>query len=111
MRKPADYGMGKCPRGGLTMANYTKGEWKASYQYPHHVYVTDGNRPPIVAPIADMTALNSEKESNANLIAAAPDMYEALKGIQYLCVGYAELPKELIKTKINEALAKAEGRT
>lgn len=64
------------------MADYTKGEWKASYHYPYNVYATDGQRPPTVTPIATMTAPDQvEREANAHLIASAPKLYEALKGL------------------------------
>ena len=53
----------------------------------------------------------SEIEANANLIAAAPDMYEALEcACDKYCIGYAE--DSLVKCEdcvINKALRKARG--
>ena len=47
---------------------YTKGEWKASHQFPYNVYPVDGNRPPTTTPIATMTAPDQiEKEANAHI--------------------------------------------
>lgn len=58
---------------------YTKGEWKSTYRYPHNVYATDGRHPPTTTPIATMIAPDQiECEANASLIAAAPDLFEAL---------------------------------
>jgi len=59
---------------------YTKGEWKIE----GHTVVSDALRYGIwLYKIADVTAhAQVETIANANLIAAAPDMYEALKAVQ-----------------------------
>ncbi len=55
-----------------------------------------------------------EAEANALLIAAAPEMYEALKTISafYSETGYRNVMPSMIEAvrKINKALAKAEGK-
>lgn len=58
------------------MANYTKGEWKAVLDttaiYPEWKILRFGD---IIATIES----DENQEANARLIAAAPDMYRALK--------------------------------
>ena len=85
--------------GGAT-GEYTKGEWKVSKSALGEWYIsTDG------------TLIASQvRHFNARLIAAAPDMYEALKWAYNTFDGHDDLflPSALI-TQIQEALAKAEG--
>lgn len=53
-------------------------------------------------------------EANALLIAAAPDLYDALKMVQRACSDFREIPMaEQTRTlrAMNDAIAKAEGRT
>ena len=62
------------------MMNYTKGEWKVSYNgriedREHFSVTTDTIQVAKVHPRRD----GKEAEANANLIALAPNMYEALK--------------------------------
>ena len=54
--------------------NYTKGEWRQSKVHPDTVWV-EGRE------IAICYCYSPDSEANAHLIAAAPDMYEALKTI------------------------------
>ncbi len=88
--------------------NYTKGEWKIRAIETGHilVYCDSGL-------IADVYNNINGYEANANLIAAAPDMYEALKFIitgkredgkydKYDAAGFIKIAEE--------ALAKAEGK-
>ena len=87
--------------------NYTKGEWKAWDKY----IVCDG-----------VTLAKVESLANANLIAAAPDMYEALKtygsALMFLEGNFKERFSYTELESLNqayrkgfEALAKAEGKT
>jgi len=70
--------------------NYTKGEWKVEYPnwtmiavltmdeevgYETYKYIAEVN------PCEDGRFLDGEETANAHLIAAAPDMYEALEDI------------------------------
>lgn len=100
------------------MAEFTKGEWKASNHYPHTIYATDGKRPPTTTSIATMIAPDSvELEANARLIAAAPAMYKALEAWSEL---YAMRPmdsgddiNEILErcwAKTEKALSQAEGK-
>ena len=103
--------------------NYTKGEWKVEYPnwtmiavltmdeevgYETYKYIAEVN------PCEDGRFLDGEETANAHLIAAAPDMYEALKG---LCIAYNMDEHSIILNQDPEywertfkALAKAEGR-
>ena len=60
------------------------------------------------AVIALLKHVHGNKEANANLLAAAPDMYEALKS---LVGAIKEQNIKLGTGAAEEALAKAEGRT
>ena len=86
--------------------NYTKGEWEVN-----KVNTFEGEEVYAIHAYPEPTRIqrvaNVFLEANANLIAAAPDMYEALK------LALDETPKEPlgedIKRLIRQALAKAEG--
>ena len=91
---------------------YTKGPWEADGNG-----VFEKGKPNQVIAIAhdpdDSHHLNDISKANAQLMAAAPDMYEALRAIvnwyevkgEILCTN--DQPYELLK----QALRKAEGRT
>jgi len=106
--------------------NYTKGEWRVKevpqnalesegvgflrYVDEYHITVEDG-----ITCIAVMgtTWARGDAEGNAHLIAAAPEMYEALKAFDdYLCAA----PPHNMKLKahatklMEQSLAKAEGK-
>jgi hypothetical protein len=49
-----------------------------------------------------------ESEANARLIAAAPELLTALKGASFALAAVSDVP--LLKSAINAAIAKAEGR-
>ena len=96
--------------------NYTKGEWRAVPVPEMNV-----NRIMSYAPeyyreaIADVFGINGVDEANAQLIAAAPMLYEALKE---LCSQYGVDEERAAYFKDPEywqqslkAIAKAEGRT
>lgn len=94
---------------------YTKGEWKVIHQYklqqPYTVYTTING---LIYDIADVYIavpnLPEGTEANANLIAAAPDMYEACKVINDY-VPYNSSPKQdEAKLQLEKAIAKVEER-
>ena len=58
--------------------NYTKGEWKQGKRHTDTVYMADEN-----TRIA--TCFSPNSEANAQLIASAPALYEALKRIKRNC--------------------------
>ena len=89
--------------------NYTKGEWKRIYVPEAHLVTIaavglDSNH--AIATI-NKKSFPDEWKANAQLIASAPDMYEALKGIVADLENYIQ-PYILEATK--EALAKVEGK-
>ncbi len=76
--------------------NYTKGEWKVTKGFKVVAGIKSAQA---VADVFGETA--KEVEANAHLIAAAPDMYEALKALPEQVKWIPEVAK---------ALAKAEGK-
>ena len=100
--------------------NYTKGNWtiketSASITDPlfSHTDITSGG-----IRIAVAVGIGSdESRANASLIAAAPDMYEALKEIKEYCAEYAEenglednAPMWAFISDAQSAIFKAEGK-
>lgn len=89
------------------MADFTKGEWNI---YPTNHTGVDLK---IAIHILDQGIAYLSKDlvnylANAHLIAAAPDMYEALKALVEYHQKYGGVVPNL--TNANRALAKAEGR-
>lgn len=90
--------------------NYTKGEWKANKSPSGDwVIATD-----------DELVCREARHINAHLISAAPDMYEALRGMEVLYTEYCQLNpdpnteswdiiQEIIRQE-RKAIAKAEGK-
>ena len=99
--------------------NYTKGEWKVLHLADEILIADEHNN--IIAPIytlgsGDERFDQENAEANAQLIASAPDLYEACKNLVYqierlaMVTGYegeAHFP-HLLKAK--ETLAKVEGK-
>lgn len=107
--------------------NYTKGEWRLEHllagQYP--VYIYDENGMAIAEATNRLDGINNEKAkeemiANARLIAAAPDMYEALKAVlsSAVCDDFDKSGLAIthyaidgnIRKLINQALSKADGK-
>lgn len=101
------------------MAKYTEGEWKLSEKdsggYGGDSVIADG----FTGSIATVNMDCYKFQANANLITAAPDMYEALKFfMKELAKDYEYLDKgigiatERGKSMLNarKAIAKAEGQ-
>lgn len=90
--------------------NYTRGEWTVfRFSDFHNWKVRTGEDNWFID-----CGIEENAEANANLIAAAPDMYEALKAIRDFLVEYRRTVNDPsswpILNKMNEALAKAEGK-
>ena len=94
---------------------YTKGEWRAEQGRGGDFNVFAGDfRPTVICNTRqDISKLDyDEMKANANLIAAAPDMYKALKEL----VGILDTEEGRQETDsytsqpAREALAKAEGK-
>lgn len=98
--------------------NYTKGEWKVDYggTIGHIKAVSISGTPTVCryAPPPDCASsiTGEEIEANAHLIAAAPELYEALKFVTKTFEAYcpeAKIHSDAIKAA-RYALAKAEGK-
>ena len=72
----------------MSEAKFTKGPWKATYdsqlQALIEIYNTEDRILVAVLPDRGTVEAMPEIEANANLIAAAPDMYEALEQMEPL---------------------------
>ncbi len=96
--------------------NYTKGPWKVHSYYTrsgHNLLLDVGPRGLAVAQVIgafeNFDNLGPESEANAQLIAAAPELYEFAKIMQKFCndnPGWAED----FKIMCDHALKKAEGK-
>ena len=83
---------------------YTKGEWtKFRFSKFHNWKVSTGDANWYVD-----CGMEEDSEANARLIAAAPDMYEALKGITAQFAGLLNQTDRDFIDKGVKALAKAE---
>ena len=101
----------------MSEPKFTQGPWKATYdsqlQAAIEIYNTEDRI--MVATLPDRGTVEAmpEIEANANLIAAAPDMYEALEcACDKYCIGYAG--DSIVKCEdcvIQKALRKARGET
>lgn len=99
------------------MGKFTSGEWK--YDNGDIVVIDDDGDDIVIAGMGQTSRCrqyqytlvdNKEKRANANLIAAAPDMYEALKlALEEHNKKYDKCTDCAVYTKITKALAKAEG--
>ena len=93
--------------------NYTKGEWKVApaIDIPYKTSVMVGRL--TVADIVEMPVLG-EAEANTNLIAAAPDMYEALKRVvkyfDRIIADTSEKYESAMVLQAKAAILKAEGK-
>jgi len=98
--------------------NYTKGEWKAEHIGNEGKYVIHTGD--LSLPFAytfpnryrNPQVPSEEAEANANLIAPAPDLYEALKELMEALEQFGS-PSNEIRVAYNlakPALAKAEGK-
>lgn len=87
---------------------YTKGEWKVDTESPLTVLAKVGEGYSLICDCSNPWQPKERKEANAHLIAAAPDMYKALKQIQkWLLDGGAIKPGQLL----NEQFVKANNLT
>ena len=90
--------------------NYTKGHWK-TVEINYYIYnvCTDGPGPHRYAQVADCRGV--DRAANAQLIAAAPDLYEAAKAL-LACLDMSALSNDEVEgvNNLYNALAKAEGK-
>ena len=85
---------------------HTPGPWYARHSPLVRVYPRGGIKP-VCGIHRNRAADNREAFANANLIAAAPEMYESLKLARNVILEDPE--HAVLLSKIDEALAKAEG--
>ena len=92
---------------------FTKGPWTATYdsqlQALIQVYSTELHLPVAVLPDRGTIEAMSEIEANANLIAAAPDLYEALENLCEYCIGKEATDCPCERCLTGKALRKARG--
>ncbi len=86
------------------MVNYTKGEWKVVKTHDA-VLVCSGQKQ-----IAYMLGAKNKQEANVQLIASAPDLYEALRAIYDDVGGNLTIMPSVRYKKMVKALAKAENK-
>ena len=96
----------------MSEPKFTKGPWKATYdsqlQALIEIYNTEDRIMVAVLPDRGTIEAMSEIEANANLIAAAPDMYEALETIERVA-GIGMMEDDPARVKARDALRKARG--
>lgn len=83
---------------------FTQGPWIVEDGYA--VVSEQGD---YIASCSDIDSGKSTKEANANLIAAAPDIYEALRLMVQLATAEVHIGRAVLDSA-NAALAKAEGK-
>jgi hypothetical protein len=89
------------------MAGHTPGPWNVGKgQWPHAFswVITSADMPNPGSPLAILQDFDDAAEADARLIAAAPEMYEALKAI------VEGPPGEGLFSRARAAITKAEGR-
>lgn len=93
---------------------FTKGPWKAgevedkSQTVGEHARGIIAENDEIVCFV--LGSFHGEIEEDINLIAAAPDMYEALKELRENCDYLHSIDGRNVLRKIDKALAKADGK-
>jgi len=92
---------------------FTKGPWTAKYD-PQlraliQIYSTEDRILVAVLPDRGTVEAMPEIEANANLIAAAPDMYDALEEVCHDCDDTGTVDDECKSCSIYKALCKARG--
>lgn len=97
----------------MTEPKFTKGPWKATYdsqlQAAIEIYNTEDRVRVAVLPDRGTIEAMSEIEANANLIAAAPDLYEALDTTCEYCIGKEATDCPCERCITGKALRKARG--
>ncbi len=91
---------------------YTKGGWEADTADSNMINVFSSNQVVAICRKDGWDLNIKEAEANAQLIASAPDMYEALKAALDFFTQYDIQQKVIsgISLQLNQALAKAEGK-
>ena len=97
----------------MSEAKFTKGPWKATYdsqlQTAIEIYNTEDRVMVAVLPDRGTVEAMPEIEANADLIAAAPDMYEALEEVWRILDSTMPLSRDNRADRIKRILCKARG--
>ena len=97
----------------MSETKFTKGQWRATYdsqlQAAIEIYNTEDRVMVAVLPDRGTIEAMSEIEANANLIAAAPDLYEALETTCEYCIGKEATGCPCERCITGKALRKARG--
>ena len=92
---------------------FTKGPWTAKYdsqlQALIQIYSTEAHLPVAVLPDRGTVEAMPEIEANANLIAAAPDLYASLETICHDCIGKEATDILCEGCHVDKVLRKARG--
>lgn len=96
---------------------HTPGPWSSDHEYEEtwdtqtNIYV--GVKNILIAQVCetDGNISNEEFEANARLIAAAPDLLEALKRIEFMCAAPPDFSDATMQEIARAAIAKATGQT
>lgn len=97
----------------MSEAKFTRGPWTAKYdsqlQVAIEIYNTEDRILVAVLPDRGTVEAMPEIEANANLIAAAPDLYEALDTQCEYCIGKEAIDSPCEGCIVGKALRKARG--
>ena len=97
----------------MSEVKFTPGPWKAKYdpqlRAAIEIYNTEDRVMVAVLPDRGTIEAMSEIEANANLIAAAPDLYEALETTCEYCIGKEATDCPCERCITGKALRKARG--
>lgn len=91
------------------VSNHTPGPWKADFTHIGHVKAENGA---VIAKCSKLTSLVN-LEANTRLIAAAPELLEALKAMLALVKDHPDFQGRQhigLGIQVTNAIAKAEGR-
>ena len=92
--------------------NYTKGEWRVEQDDFGTEIISDQTNPDDTVNIAEVDSYkedDNEVRANAQLIAAAPAMYEALRVIKWYLDEPNKVTLQRVQERVAEALVKADG--
>jgi hypothetical protein len=92
--------------------NFTEAPWKTynGSVWSESPKIDKSQRTNMVCSISDRWKMpDSEKEANANLIAAAPDLYEACKQAHEALIPWKDYKSQELDIALQKAMSKARG--
>ena len=101
----------------MNTQSHTSGPWEIGRHatpesFPQFgIYAENGNARDLAHVVSHGTATSAETEANAHLIAAAPEMLEALQNVAEVMSGadYSHVKADMVRAICRRAIAKAEG--